>query len=244
MIFYFITNVLIFFRLFFFFRDKSLSKGKVIVLSLLQIIPLLILNIELKLIIFLIIITGINFFTFYLEKRSNTNLARFISFLLILVITSIFSSDAISLTINKPLLNFFSDLKNYFFLFNFSEEFNGFKINIILFGFLLILNEINLFIRYVFEAFNLYPKIEAGGNKLDKEEYNAGRVIGMLERILIFFFVLIDQFAAIGFIIAAKGFTRFKELDRREFAEYVLIGTLLSSLLAFTMAFIVKGLIN
>ena len=33
-------------------------------------------------------------------------------------------------------------------------------------------------------------------------------------------------------MLAAKGFTRFKELDDRDFAEYVLIGTLLSSSLA------------
>jgi hypothetical protein len=35
----------------------------------------------------------------------------------------------------------------------------------------------------------------------------------------------------IAIVIAAKGIVRFRELDRREFAEYVLIGTLASTLL-------------
>jgi hypothetical protein len=79
---------------------------------------------------------------------------------------------------------------------------------------------------------------------IDEKEYSTGRVIGMLERILIYFFVLINEFAAIGFIIAAKGFTRFKELDEREFAEYVLIGTLLSAASSIFTAIIVKQLIS
>ena len=111
-----------------------------------------------------------------------------------------------------------------------------------------LLNEVNFIIRYFFEALSLIPKItDKEGKEIDEEdekEYNAGRVIGMLERILILFFVLVNQFGAIGFIIAAKGFTRFKELDKREFAEYVLIGTLLSSVFAIAVAFLIKHLVT
>lgn len=77
----------------------------------------------------------------------------------------------------------------------------------------------------------------------DKKELNAGRIIGILERILIFFFVIIGQFAAVGFVIAAKGVVRYKELEDRNFAEYVLIGTLLSSLLSMFTGFIVAHLL-
>jgi hypothetical protein len=117
------------------------------------------------------------------------------------------------------------------------------KNNLILCGGLFLINEMNFGIRYFFEIFSLQPK---GHNveDIDKKEYNTGRIIGMLERILIFFFVLSEQFAAIGLIIAAKGFTRYKELDNRDFAEYVLVGTLLSSLSAIIVAVIVKSLIN
>ena len=54
---------------------------------------------------------------------------------------------------------------------------------------------------------------------LDRQEYNAGRFIGILERLLIYVPVLRGQYAAIGLILAAKSFARFKEMDGRDFAE-------------------------
>ena len=77
---------------------------------------------------------------------------------------------------------------------------------------------------------------------IDKSEYNAGRVIGILERVLIYYFVLNAQFAAIGLVLAAKSFTRFKELEKREYAEYVLVGTLSSTLLAIMVASLAQSL--
>jgi hypothetical protein len=59
-----------------------------------------------------------------------------------------------------------------------------------------------------------------------------GRTIGALERALALTLVLLGQYAAIGWIIAAKSLARFKALEDREFAEYFLIGTLASLLLA------------
>ncbi|HEX6982721.1 MAG TPA: hypothetical protein VF181_08160 [Balneolaceae bacterium] len=46
-------------------------------------------------------------------------------------------------------------------------------------------------------------------NQFDEGEYNTGRLIGMLERIFVFLFVLFNQYTAIGFILAAKGVARF-----------------------------------
>lgn len=57
---------------------------------------------------------------------------------------------------------------------------------------------------------------------------NGGFVIGLLERILIFSFVLTNQYAAIAFIFAAKSLARFKELEKRDIAEYYLLGTFIS----------------
>ncbi len=59
-----------------------------------------------------------------------------------------------------------------------------------------------------------------------------GRTIGALERALALTLVLLGEYAAIGWIIAAKSLARFKALEDREFAEYFLIGTLASFLLA------------
>jgi hypothetical protein len=56
-----------------------------------------------------------------------------------------------------------------------------------------------------------------------------GRVIGNLERTLVFLLVLTGQAASIGFLIAAKSVLRFTSVkDERKFSEYVIIGTLAS----------------
>lgn len=63
-------------------------------------------------------------------------------------------------------------------------------------------------------------------------EVSRGRVIGILERALALTFVLLGEYGALGLIVAAKSLARFKALEDREFAEYFLIGTLASLLLA------------
>lgn len=60
---------------------------------------------------------------------------------------------------------------------------------------------------------------------------SAGKFIGIFERILVFIFIIINQWAAVGFLLAAKSIFRFgdlKEAKDRRLTEYVLIGTLLS----------------
>jgi len=59
-----------------------------------------------------------------------------------------------------------------------------------------------------------------------------GRTIGSLERAIALTLVLLGQYGALGLIVAAKSVARFKALEDREFAEYFLIGTLASLLLA------------
>ena len=63
-------------------------------------------------------------------------------------------------------------------------------------------------------------------------EVARGRAIGVLERALVLTFVWFGQFGAVGLVVAAKSLARFKALEDREFAEYFLIGTLASLLLA------------
>lgn len=63
-------------------------------------------------------------------------------------------------------------------------------------------------------------------------EIARGRAIGVLERALALTLVLLGQFGALGLIVAAKSLARLKALEDRDFAEYFLIGTLASLLLA------------
>jgi hypothetical protein len=70
------------------------------------------------------------------------------------------------------------------------------------------------------------------GITVPAQELSRGLLIGVLERALALTLVLTDQFGALGLILAAKALARFRALDDRDFAEYVLIGTLASLLLA------------
>ena len=67
---------------------------------------------------------------------------------------------------------------------------------------------------------------------------NGGRMIGLMERALIVLMVLVDQPAAIGFLIAAKSILRFDMAsESRAAGEYVIIGTLASFAWALVAAF-------
>lgn len=60
---------------------------------------------------------------------------------------------------------------------------------------------------------------------------NAGKYIGMLERLFVFIFILTNHWEGIGFLLAAKSIFRFgdlKESKDRKLTEYVMIGTLIS----------------
>ncbi|WP_194974294.1 DUF3307 domain-containing protein [Aquiflexum lacus] len=69
---------------------------------------------------------------------------------------------------------------------------------------------------------------------MDEEDQslpNAGKYIGILERLLVFVFIITDHWEAVGFLITAKSVFRFgdlKESKDRKLTEYILIGTLLS----------------
>jgi hypothetical protein len=105
----------------------------------------------------------------------------------------------------------------------------------VLLGLLISANEANLLVRWMLLRLQIKPGPATPNSRIDAGEFNRGRVIGLLERSLIYFFVLSGQYGAIGFTLAAKGFTRFKELEDRGFAEYVLVGTLLSSSVAIAV---------
>jgi len=71
---------------------------------------------------------------------------------------------------------------------------------------------------------------------------NAGKYIGIIERVFVLIFIVLGNWASIGLLITAKSVFRFndlKESNNRKLTEYILIGTLLSFGLA-----IVTGLIH
>lgn len=81
----------------------------------------------------------------------------------------------------------------------------------------------------------------------DTSLQNAGNYIGILERLLVFGFIITHHFEAIGFLLAAKSIFRFgdlKEATDRKLTEYVLIGTLLSFGIALFTGFLIQLLMT
>jgi hypothetical protein len=73
---------------------------------------------------------------------------------------------------------------------------------------------------------------------------NAGKWIGMLERLLIFLFIITDNFGAVGLLLTAKSVFRFGDLSKAKnmkLTEYVLIGTLLSFGIAILVGLVFKN---
>lgn len=70
-----------------------------------------------------------------------------------------------------------------------------------------------------------------------------GLTIGNLERFLIFVFVTVGSWAAVGFVVAAKGIVRAVDWEGRESVEYFLIGTFASTALAIVTGLLVHALV-
>ncbi|GGF31231.1 DUF3307 domain-containing protein [Echinicola rosea] len=89
-----------------------------------------------------------------------------------------------------------------------------------IFAYITCLKPSNIFIKEVLRAYEISVP---GTNDLP----NAGKLIGVMERVLVLTFILMGEFQAVGFLIAAKSILRFKNDDIIK-AEYVLTGTLIS----------------
>jgi hypothetical protein len=73
--------------------------------------------------------------------------------------------------------------------------------------------------------------VAGGTSATTRSLENAGELIGILERMLIVLFILLDKWEGVGVLLAAKSVFRFgdlKEARDMKLTEYVLIGTLLS----------------
>lgn len=95
----------------------------------------------------------------------------------------------------------------------------------ILAGYIIVIFPVGFIIGKATERWNK----EIAEKSKDESLKNAGRYIGVFERILVLTFILTGNFSAIGFLIGAKSILRFSDSKgTRKQTEYVLIGTLMS----------------
>ncbi|MBC6998664.1 DUF3307 domain-containing protein [Cytophaga sp. FL35] len=89
--------------------------------------------------------------------------------------------------------------------------------------------------------------LEAMSDKIEldhKSLPNAGKYIGIIERLFVLMFIIMGRWEAIGLLIGAKSVFRFndlKESNNRKLTEYILIGTLLSFGLAILSGIVYKA---
>lgn len=88
----------------------------------------------------------------------------------------------------------------------------------------------NIFIQKMLSGYKLKVK----GDEIKKDN-NAGRMIGTIERAIMLMFLSIKQYSAIGLVLTAKSVARYNKIaEDEEFAEYYLLGTLLSAGIVIT----------
>ena len=111
---------------------------------------------------------------------------------------------------------------------------------------ILCLKPANITIKNILDVFNieapgeLSQNIDQEGREEDSRGLaNAGKLIGIVERLLAFVLVLSGQVSAVGLIIAAKSILRFRNTKH---SEYVLIGSLLSFGIAIFLALMISKL--
>ena len=94
----------------------------------------------------------------------------------------------------------------------------------------------NIFIKLMLKHYSVnMPEEKESG-------FNAGALIGTIERWLILIFVCLGRYDALGLLIAAKSIIRFSEKDTAK-TEYVLAGTLLSIIIAVLAGMMVSKMI-
>jgi hypothetical protein len=122
---------------------------------------------------------------------------------------------------------------------------NNEKFWAIVMGYMLLLWPLSFLIGYLTQRWR-----NDIGHQLERTKESlaeAGKWIGMFERILIFTFVITNQYAGVGLLIAAKSILRFNETKKesgRKEAEYILIGTLISFAFAILTGLIILQIIQ
>lgn len=79
------------------------------------------------------------------------------------------------------------------------------------------------------------PTVQEEEKSKDK---NVGRFIGTVERFIMLLFLAIGQYSAMGLVLTAKSIARYDRISKeKDFAEYYLLGTLISTTIVIIVSF-------
>lgn len=103
---------------------------------------------------------------------------------------------------------------------------------------LLIYKPADILIQKILKSYK--PASEMKNNKIITKDNNTGRIIGMTERTIMLVFLAIGQYSSVGLVLTAKSIARYDKISKeQDFAEYYLLGTLLSTIIVVLCSFII-----
>lgn len=105
-------------------------------------------------------------------------------------------------------------------------------------GYLFCLSPANYIIREILRYCHVQNGAKSGDTEANEKIKLSGVLIGSMERFLVLTFILIGNFEAAGLTVAAKSLLRFNDNEGPR-TEYVLVGTLLSIIIAVVCALVV-----
>lgn len=88
----------------------------------------------------------------------------------------------------------------------------------------------NILIQNILKGLKSENTTESITDNKTATDLKAGRKIGSIERLIMLLFIAMDQYTAMGMVLTAKSIARYDQITKEQaFAEYYLIGTLLST---------------
>jgi hypothetical protein len=255
----FLLNVVLISRLPLLLRDKAIAGWNLLTVCAAQEAALLVLKPSVAIGALAASFAGIALVWLLLERRKRfEHGGRLVILFLYFIAIAACWAPLTPLFFRNEVWQLGSFLQRHFAVAGLEKHVDWTEVNILLFGFLLCIAEANLLVRCLIGQLHLDPQsqqhpaaaaaapaaAEAAPAADPEAEYNRGRVIGVLERLIVFALILRGEYGALGFVIAAKSFARFKELNNRNFAEYFLVGTLASVTSAGAIAFLSQAWIK
>jgi hypothetical protein len=244
--FLYLFNVLLLIRLPLYLRDDRLSGRKAVLAGAVQAVSLAVFVPGWAVAALALLVIALNLAAWRIEAvgRGPLPARRLLLLGLYAAAFSVVCSEAFGLQFRPDLQHWEALAREYFLPAKITSLVHWKPFHAGLLGALLCLNEANLLVRFIIEKLMLRPEIErkTGSLGAPQKEYNRGRIIGLLERLILFILVMQNQFTALGFVVTAKTIARFKNLDDREFAEYFIVGTLLSVVSAGGIALVIHRL--
>jgi hypothetical protein len=244
----YIANVVVLSRLQMLTQDRRLPTWQIVLACAIQEISLLAFAPRLALLAFGVLLLLTSVLWWFIERREGPSLLvkRLLLLVVYFILIGVFFSPSIGLSFRSNLKIDLVKLAEYFIPLSALIRVNWVHFSSHALGVLLCLNEANLAVRCLITALELRPQDVVGtseSNVSPQVEYNRGRIIGLLERITLFVLISLNQFGAIGFVVAGKALARFQSLDNRDFAEYFLIGTFASLVTAGTIALFIQRML-